>query len=330
MRVGVVGAGLMGELHASIYQSMSDVDLRWIIEPDPDRARQISAHLGVPTYSSTDGRWSEIDAVSICTPDHLRRPALEALGNGVPALVEKPLATSSAEAAELLAARRKPEHLMVGHVLRFDPRLIQARSALGALGPLWTVRCWRSNSLAVAERIAPRTSVAWFLGVHDVDVVQWMTGRDIVQVRARGYRLVSEHYDLVEVHALLSDSTPVDFRWSWLLPVERASGLQAGLELIGPAGMLEVELSHAGVSLTTGMSGRPQNIDTYHWPPTDSGAPGGDLRAELHAFVAAVRADAVPPVTGEEAARAVAVIESVEQSIAADGGPVTVYHGVSQ
>lgn len=324
IRVGVVGAGLMGELHASIYRLMPEVKLQWIIEPDPARAAALAVQLGVPVHPNTDGRWSDVDAVSVCTPDHIRQPVRDALRAGVRVLVEKPLATSAVEAADLLAARRRPEDLMVGHILRFDPRIIQARAARPGIGKLWAVRSWRSNSLLAAQRIGPRTSVAWFLGIHDVDVVRWVTGLDIVEVRARGRRMVSPHFDYVEAHALLSDGTPATFHWSWLMPVQRAGGLQAGLELTGADGMLEVELSHTAVAQTLRSEGRQRQLDTYHWPAHPAGGPGGDLRAELEGFVQAVRAEAVPPVTGEDAARAVAVIEAVDRSIAAGGAAITV------
>lgn len=329
LRVGVVGGGLMGELHASIYRALPEVSLQWIVEPDPTRAAVLAGVLGVPVLPSADGRWSDLDAVSICTPDHIRQPALDALRAGVRVLVEKPLATSAAEAADLLAARQRPEHLMVGHVLHFDPRLIQARAARPEIGKLWAVRSWRSNSLLAAQRIGPRTSVAWFLGIHDVDVVRWVTGLDIVEVRARGRRMVSPHYDYVEAHALLSDGTPVSFHWSWLLPVQRGSGLQAGLELTGEDGMIEADLSHTAVALTSRPSGRQRQMDTFHWPPHAAGGPGGDLRAELEGFVAAVRTGAMPPVTGEDGAHAVAVIEAVDRSIASGGASVRVGHGGS-
>lgn len=324
LRVGVIGAGLMGELHASIYRSMSGVDLRWIVEPDSARAAALAAQFRVPVYPSADGRWTEVDAVSVCTPDHIRQPALEALRAGIRVLVEKPLATSTTEAVALLAARPRPEHLMVGHVLRFDPRLLQLRGARPEIGKLWAVRSWRSNSLLAAQRIGPRTSVAWFLGIHDVDAVRWVTGLDVVEVRARGRRMVSPHYDYVEAHALLSDGTPVSFHWSWLLPVQRASGLQAGLELTGADGMLEAELSHTAVALTSQPSGRQRQLDTYHWPVHAAGGPGGDLRAELESFIQSARTGALPAVTGEDAAHAVAVIEAVDRSIAAGGAAVMI------
>lgn len=324
LRVGVVGGGLMGEVHASVYRALPGVELRWIVEPEAARAAALARQFGVPVHPSADGHWPEVDAASICTPDSIRRPVLEALRAGAHVLVEKPLATSSAEAAELLAARRSPHHLMVGQLLRFDPRLIQARAARSEIGKLWGVRSWRSNSLLAAERLGPRTSVAWFLGIHDVDMARWVTGLEVAEVRAWGRRLVSPHHDWVDVQAVLSDGTPASFHWSWVLPSARAGGLRAGLELIGADGMVEAELSHTALALTARPAARQRQLDVFHWPPHPAGGPGGDLRAELESFVHAVRNGAPPPVTGEEGARAVAVIEAVDRSIAAGGEPVKV------
>ncbi|REF35020.1 UDP-N-acetylglucosamine 3-dehydrogenase [Thermasporomyces composti] len=315
MRIGVVGAGFMGTLYARLLPAVPDVELAWIAETDTRRHAELAERFGVPVL--TRARWDEVDAVVVATPDDVRDPVLEALQAGRHVLVEKPLATSVAEATRLLAARPSPAHLMVGHLLRFDPRVAQAVAACRGLGALWTVRAWRANSLLAARRIGTRTSVAWFLGIHDVDLVHHVTGRRISRVRARGLRVVSPHDDHVEVHAWLTDGTPVELRWSWLLPVERASGLSAGLELVGAEGMCEVELSHTDVALTS-RGGRTEQLDTYHWPP-DAGIPGGDLRQELMAFVTAVRTETRPPVTGEDGLAAVAVVEAVERSIRAGG-----------
>lgn len=315
MRIGVVGAGFMGTLYAQALPTVPGVELAWIAETDGRRHAELTERFDVP--ARTQARWDEVDAVVVCTPDDVRVPVLDALRAGRPVLVEKPLATSVTEAARLLAARPSPAHLMVGHLLRFDPRVAQAVAALPRLGALWTVRAWRANSLLAAQRIGVRTSVGWFLGIHDVDLVHYVTGRRIRRVRARGLRAVSPHHDHVEVHAWLTDDTPVDLRWSWLLPVERASGLSAGLEIVGAEGMCEVELSHTDVALTT-RGRRTEQLDSYHWPP-DAGVPGGDLRRELTAFVAAVRNETPPPVSGEDGLAAVAVIEAVERSIRAGG-----------
>lgn len=323
VRVAVVGAGLMGRLHAEIYQAHPDAELVAIAEPDVTRHDELRARFGVPVYADSLDALSGADAVSVCTPDHVRRDVLlPAFERGVRVLVEKPLATSLAEARELLAACLAQDALMVGQLLRFDPRVQQAREVVrgGGLGDIWSVRCWRNNSTAVAERIAPRTSVDWFLGIHDVDMVRYVTGREVASVRASASSPLSANRDLVRGELTLAGGGTVDFSWSWILPPQRCSGLQAGLEVIGSEGMLEVDLSHNAVAVTSADAGRQAYLDTYHWPP-QRGVPAGDLREELGCFLAAAGSE--PPVTGADGLRAVAVIEAVEQA-AVQGAAVEV------
>ena len=93
----------------------------------------------------------------------------------------------------------------------------------------------QKNSITtlVAARIAPRTSVDWFLGIHDVDMVRYVTGLEVTAVRAAASSRVSANRDLVRGSLTLTDGTLADFSWSWILPPQRCSGLQAGLEVIG-------------------------------------------------------------------------------------------------
>jgi UDP-N-acetylglucosamine 3-dehydrogenase len=317
LKVGVIGAGLMGQLHARIYQALPETELVGIVELNEIRHDELRELFGVPVYGTPEELWAQVDAVSVCTPDDLRRSViLPAFEHGVRVLVEKPLATGVQEGRELLAARPDPSYLMVGHVLRFDPRIEQARSVLagGDLGDLWSVRCWRSNSTAIGTRISVRTSVDWFLGIHDVDMVRHVTGREIVRVRADGWSRFTQRRDLVRGELLLDDGTPVQAAWSWILPPQRGSGLQAGLEVIGSEGMLEVDLSHNDVAVTSASAGRQAFLDTYHWPP-ESGSPGGDLMREIRSFASAALREEAPAITGEDGLRAVAVIAAVEEAV---------------
>ncbi len=322
VRVAVVGAGLMGRLHAEIYQAQAGVELRAIVEPDVSTHDELRAMFDVPVHENVVDLAHGLDAISICTPDHIRRDEiLLAFDRGLRVLVEKPLATSLNEAHALVASRPSPDALMVGHLLRFDPRVQQAREAVcrGDIGDIWSIRCWRNNSTLVADRIAPRTSVDWFLGIHDVDMVRYVTGLEISAVRATAENPLSANRDLVRGELMLAGGPTVQFCWSWLLPAQRSSGLQAGIEIIGSTGMLEVDLSHNAVALTTSTQGRQAFMDTYHWP-TQYGVPAGDLRQEIQAFLD-TPSGLAPPVTAEDGLQAVTVISAVEA--AAESGDVT-------
>jgi predicted dehydrogenase len=149
-------------------------------------------------------------------------------------------------------------------------------------------------------------------------VVRYVTGREITEVSAGGWSCFTEGRDLVRGELVLDDGTPVQAAWSWILPPQRCSGLQAGIEVIGSGGMFEVDLSHNDVAMTTVSAGRQSFLDTYHWPP-ESGAPGGDLMRELRYFSGAALRRQVPPVSGEDGLRAVAIIAALEESVRRGG-----------
>ena len=317
IRVGVIGMGLMGELHAQVYRSLPGVTLVGLAEVDAAKHEALRRQFGVPVYADPGELLDQVDAVSVCTPDHLHKePILEAFRRGVKVLVEKPLGVSVEEAEQVLRARPDPSFLMVGHILRFDPRVIHCRRLIreGALGPLWYVKLWRHNSLNSGRKIGPRTSVTWFLGIHDVELLLWLTGRKAISVNAIGRKLFTPHWDVVHAHIKMEGGVLASVENSWILPVERASGLDAGIKIYGETGTAEINLTHSDVAVSTVRDGRQIQLDTYHWP-TDGEVPYGDLRRQLEAFVRSVADNAVPPVTGEQGLEAVRVVERIEQSL---------------
>ena len=98
--VGIVGAGIWGNNHALALTTHPRARLAMICDRDPDRARRASERFGCAwTTSLEELAGSDVEAVSIATPDHLHRdPAVAMLRAGKHVLVEKPLATSVADA----------------------------------------------------------------------------------------------------------------------------------------------------------------------------------------------------------------------------------------
>src|SRR5690606_22099393 len=103
-------------------------------------------------------------------------------------LVEKPLTTDTASAIELARLAEKMERLLlVGHVLRFDPRYTYAQQAASS-GRLGTVRhIWarRNNPRTAARRVSGRVPLVYYLGIHDIDAALWITGQAPKSVFAR-------------------------------------------------------------------------------------------------------------------------------------------------
>ncbi|MFI7026435.1 Gfo/Idh/MocA family protein [Micromonospora sp. NPDC049900] len=322
LRAAVVGMGWMGQLHAGIYHQHPRVDLVGLVEPDPAAEQPLRDRFGVPVHRDIAELLDRVDVVSVCTPDHLHpQTTIPFLRAGVRVLVEKPLATSSADAQRILDARPDPHALSVGHILRFDPRVIRARELVrsGELGPLWHVDVWRDTTRTVAVRPSERTSVAWFLGIHDADLVRFVTGLTAVRVAALGRAVLSAHADAVYATVRYEGDVIGSMENNWTLPDGRPNRALAGLRVVGEHGSVEIDLGH--VDLLHATADGAVNGDTRNWP--SRGASGvSNIRTEVEEFVRAAEEGAPAPVPGEEGLAAVRVVEMIHASLAADGAPV--------
>jgi len=125
-----------------------------------------------------------------------------------------------------------------------------------------------------------------------------------------GRKFFQPHYDYVVATMELTSGAFVTMENSFIIPRERVTALDAGIKIIGEDGMVELDMNHSDARLTTKESGRSAMADTYHWPMVGEHL-YGDLRTEIEAFVNAALAGDVPPVTGEDGAEAVGVIERI-------------------
>jgi UDP-N-acetylglucosamine 3-dehydrogenase len=321
IRVGVIGAGLMGLRHGLAYRSLADVQLVGFADSNPEVQQRVSARFGVPCSAD----WRDLlaagglDAVSICLPDNLHLDAsLAALDAGVAVLLEKPIA-ADIEQAETIAAKATGRLLMVGHLLRFDPRYQEARRALadGRLGDLVHLTTRRLSAHGAAARYGKSTSLVWHVAIHDIDLVQWVGGRRIVEVTALGVsRRLADlgHFDSVLVLARLEDDTPCTMECSWVLPRYFGSGLDAAMAIVGTEGRAEVHGLDQGLRIAD--RNALQFPDTMRWVEHEDGSAGGFLAAEVAHFIRCVRNGTGPAVAVEDAVAAVRVAAAIERSLA--------------
>lgn len=327
--VGVVGMGLMGELHARVYAAMDGVDLAGVVDSDPARLAPW-AQRGVGVFPTVDALLSahRVQGLSICTPEAVRHSVMEAaLEQRVALLVEKPLSHAVDEAERLAdLARSRSVRLSVGYPLRFDARVWAARRAIvsGKIGRPVYLKIWRCGGLESARRLRERTSVVHFLAVHDVNLIPFLTGAQVTDVVAAGSRVLDQHGGLDSCSALmtLSDGTHALSETAWLLPPTRHAQLDAGVKVQGVRGVVEMDLTHEDL-MVSGIDGE-RSIDAHHWPEIN-GQLRGDLRREIEAFVQALDR----PMSQEDetdldqAVQDVRVCDAMERSVRS-GSPVRV------
>lgn len=178
VRVGLVGAGSMGSLHARVLSQHARTELAVVVDPDLGAARTVTEAWGGTAAAELDDP-AAVDAVVLATPTEnhhaLGRRILEA---GVPLLVEKPISVDIAEVRDLVElARTRGVPLTCGFVERFNPAVTMA---LGIVEEPLHVRAVRHSPYA--GRI--RTGAADDLAIHDIDLAIRVAGRPPTAVRA--------------------------------------------------------------------------------------------------------------------------------------------------
>lgn len=322
VKIAVVGCGFMGQLHARTIAESTEAELTAVVDRDAEVGRAVADDLGTRHLSEVEDALNEsIDGYVVAVPDRAHvGPATTILGAGRPVLVEKPMADTldGARAINQAAVDGKTQ-VMVGQLLRFDPRYVGAAAAVAAgdVGEPIHATAGRVASRDVGLRMAGSSSVLFYLGVHDVDAIQWVTGRRITRVYSRAVsKLMPAHgvqsEDAIFTVAEMEDGTIGELFNGWTRRLDDPVAIDGRLEVVGTEGTAAVDVRDHGLRVFGG-SGLA-TPDALHWPEVNSRV-RGDLAAESRAFVAAVR-DAAPfPVPTEAAMQNVAVNDAILRSV---------------
>ncbi len=216
LRCGAVGVGRMGRHHARVYAEMEGVELVGVVDSNPETAARVAEQHGVRAFT-TEAELLDagVDAVSIAVPTTYHLSSAEPFLNaGVACLIEKPLASSAAEADRLKTlAEASGACLMVGHIERFNPIMRAMQKATEQTGEPITPR------FIEVHRVSPMTFRSIDIGVvmdmmiHDLDVVlMLMDSREPDEIQASGVAVISEFEDLCNARLL------------WNLPESRGGG----------------------------------------------------------------------------------------------------------
>ena len=192
LKMGIVGAGVWGERHASIFSSHPLVETTAICDLNEQRAQAIAKKYGIKNvYSDLHemAKKCDCDAVSIVTPDHLHAEASIAMSNaGKHLLIEKPLATQREDVFAIVEAVEKNNvRAMVDLHNRWNPPIHVAKQAIddGKLGKPYSGYYRLNDNKWVATDMLSWTassSILWFLGSHSLDTLSWLLGSEVERV----------------------------------------------------------------------------------------------------------------------------------------------------
>src|ERR1700724_787540 len=289
LRVGVIGAGVMGSNHARVLGGLPDTALVGVVDPLPAPRTRVRDLANCRTYPGLDELIAEgIDAVTVAAPTHLHHEiALACIAREIHVLVEKPIASSVEEGRDIVdAARRAGVTLMAGHVERFNPAVAAIKQAISGEDLL-------SIAITRVGPFPPRMSnvgVVIDLAVHDIDLIRWFTESDIVEVQPQLSSAVAEREDIALLQFRTASGVLAHINTNWLTPFKARSVTVATRDKYVMGDLLTRQVTEC-------FGFKPDGSYSMRHLPVGHDEP---LRAELIAFLNAVRTEGVPAVTGDE------------------------------
>ncbi|RNB80219.1 gfo/Idh/MocA family oxidoreductase [Brevibacillus fluminis] len=323
VRIGIVGTGLIGEVHIQAFQKHPLCEVVAICDMNESRAREIQATYGITEVYTSQAEMHQmcpLDGVVIATPDQFHRdPAVLAAAAGVPILLEKPIATIIEDAEAIIqAATTANVKLMLGMTLRYIPEYvhIQQQFQKGDLGLPINAYSRRAVRKSEGYRINGRCSVNEYLGVHDIDFLLSIFGREVDNVYSTSGKF--EFFDKFGV---------ADYYWNI---IKWKNGATAALQVTwnepeGNKNLLEMECYVNGTkgSAHVNLGGQQLNVATntscdYPELTLDNG-----YHIEADHFIKCILSDEQPYTGGQAGLDALKIMIALEQS-SKEGLPVQV------
>jgi UDP-N-acetylglucosamine 3-dehydrogenase len=287
LKAGVIGLGAMGQNHVRIYHEFQlnrQVKLAGVADANPERAREIGEKYSVPYYTNHRELLGKVDAVSVAVPTTLHHSVvMDFLEAGVHCLVEKPIAFSLEESADMIkSAENKRVKLAVGHIERFNPAVMKLKEIIdhGTLGKLLIIS---------TRRVGPSVPRIRDVGVvidsatHDIGVVRYLIGKDPVSVFSRTGSLKHPKED----HAVIVldfEGTTACIEVNWFTPHKVRT-----LTVTGSKGIANLDY----IAQTVVVHNELETLDT-------SVLKVEPLKTEIEDFLNSIEFDREPAVNGKE------------------------------
>jgi predicted dehydrogenase len=319
-RTAVIGVGGIGSLHALTVKQFELAELVAVCDVSLDRARQVASDLGVPYFLSVEELLAHqtIDSAIIAVPDSMHESVTATvLRAHVPVMLEKPIAGST-EAAMRLAevAHQTGVPLFIGHTLRFDPRYVAAYDAVraGKIGEPIHFAAGRFTLRSRRELVRNTSSAPFDLGIHDIDAVQWVTGKRIVRVHAFAAKADDGGPpSCVIANCVLDGEAVGQLYCGWTRLDTWPNAVDSRFEIGGTEGTVAVRVYDDGGMVATAKEYRL--VDALN-ARLVRGSVGGNLFDTVRHFYSCLASSTPFTVTLNDAISAVAVADAVNRSVA--------------
>lgn len=270
MKIGIIGLGVMGKNHLRVLNNIEHVEVGGLCDPVATLDSPLEIYKDLPSLLQNGAPDAAI--VAVPTPNH-PEVVERLIAEGIPLLIEKPAASSSAAAKEMVnQAEAGDIRCAVGHIERFNP-VVDALKKEVADKEIYSISFTRVGPFP--PRIGD-VGVLTDLSVHDIDLARFITGREFEDMQVfKSRKIVNHSEDNAEISFRLQDDIVGNITTNWLTPFKRRKIEVACKEAYYEADLMSQELME--------YSGYERN-NSYvsRWCFVQKGEP---LRRELEAFI---------------------------------------------
>jgi myo-inositol 2-dehydrogenase / D-chiro-inositol 1-dehydrogenase len=323
MRIGIVGTGTMGEVHAAAWRS-TNAELIGCSSAHADQAETMARRYKMQTFTDYSDLLKAVELVDICTPTPLHKPmVLQAAKAGKHVICEKPIALTPGDARVMIqACQEAGVRFFVGMAVRFFPqyRLAKELVASGQIGTLGVLRLKR------VSYVPQKSPDNWYfdpmlsggmvvdLMIHDFDYSRWLAG-EVERVYARSSRAGEGPAQYVQALLRFRGGAIALVEGGWAYP---PGVFRTALDLSGTNGLIEWSSDQPSPVLTF-FPPRPNDTASVGLPV--SGLADDPYAAEIRHAYHAIQTGADFEVTAEDALEALRISRAVEESLST-GRPV--------
>ena len=194
VKIGLIGAGFVAQIHTSAYEKIDNADVVAVVDKVEKKGKELASNCNAKYYNNIDDMLNneDVDCIDICVPTFLHKDmVLKASAAKKNVFCEKPLALSLEEADEMLkAVKSNNVKSMVGHALRFWPEYVRVKEYIdsGVLGNPLHAFCqrlavtpdWHQGNWGASEKFGG--GAALDLHIHDLDYLRWIFGKPAMVV----------------------------------------------------------------------------------------------------------------------------------------------------
>jgi predicted dehydrogenase len=320
LRVGVIGVGHLGSLHAKMYTQIPTVQCIGVYDVDSVRAKKIAAEYKTKAFTELDDLLAQVEAVSVATVTQSHCDvAMHVIQRGIHLLIEKPI-TATIEQARAVTERAeiKGLKLQVGHIERFNPAILALEPY--DLRPMFI----ESHRLAQFNPRGSDVAVVLDLMIHDIDLILSLVKSKVTRIDANGISVISDTPDIANARLQFENGCVANvtasrisqnkmrkmrlFQHDAYISIDFADGVSEVFRLADE----QTPRSKSTKMLGKIEEGQHKRIITYEKLKARE---VNALKYELEQFAAAVHQNSEPPVTGRDGLHALEVAQEIMQKI---------------